>query len=105
MREDFRRKVTLALKKAAEILRVGDEIARKGCSEQQDSKGKAWWVTVSTCLQDGFGGSVAGQGGMSGGDEGGDAEKYSQASLQRAALAVGVLACSMVNIRLLLRKQ
>lgn len=40
MREDFRRKVTLALKKAAEILRVGDEIARKGCSEQQDSKGK-----------------------------------------------------------------
>lgn len=32
-------------------------------------------VTVSTCLQDGFGGSVAGQGGMSGGDEGGDAEK------------------------------
>ena len=32
-------------------------------------------VTMSTCLQDGFGGSVAGQGGMSGGDEGGDAEK------------------------------
>lgn len=33
----------MALKKAAEILRVGMEIARKGCSEQQDSKGKAWW--------------------------------------------------------------
>lgn len=69
------------------------------------ARAKPGGVTVSTCLQDGFGGSVAGQGGMSGGDEGGDAEKYSQASLQRAALAVGVLACSMVNIRLLLRKQ
>lgn len=40
MREDFRRKVTLALKKATEIRRVGDEVAGKGCSEQRDSKGK-----------------------------------------------------------------
>lgn len=60
---------------------------------------------MSARLQDGFGGGLVGQGGMSGGEEGGDAEKYSQASLQRAALTVGVLACSMVNIRLVLRKQ
>lgn len=30
----------MALKKAAKIQRVGDEVAGKGCSEQRDSKGK-----------------------------------------------------------------
>ena len=103
MREDFRREVTLALKKAAEISVRGMKSPGKGVPAAGQQGHRPGGVTAR--LQDGFGGGLAGQGGMSGGEEGGDAEKYSQASLQRAALVVGVLACSMVNVRLLLHEQ
>lgn len=40
VREDFKKKVTLALKKAAEIWRVGDEVAGKRHSKQRERQGQ-----------------------------------------------------------------
>lgn len=83
---------------------MGDEIARKGCSNSRTARAKAWWghrVHLSA-------GRLRGQRGAGVCQEETRVvmlKNIAQASLQRAALAVGVLACSMVNIRLLLRKQ
>ena len=38
MREDFKKKVTLALKQAAEMWRVGSEVTRKGPSKQREQQ-------------------------------------------------------------------
>lgn len=82
MREGFRKKVTLALKKAAEIWHVGDGAVGKGHSRRREQQGQRQGG-VSACR--GALRSVAGA--RAGAGDGGDARKGTGPSLQRAAHA------------------
>lgn len=82
VREDFKKKVTLALKKAAEIWRVGDEGAGKRHSKQREQR-EPRRGRVNACgarLRNSSRGTVAGARGRSAG-KGGDAGKCIRAQL------------------------